>query len=408
MSTLYVPGVLHKNEVTFIMGLDDKSYVNILLEKYINGSISSLEKQKFFDLISYTESEEVAKEYILSHLNSFEVDDKISDEFDSDKIFNKVLSELKLEKVPGSQTSILNRNGKPGLRRIAFRVAGIAAGLIVAFLLGELYITKVKMYTPRAAVATTFSEIRAPLGSNSEVSLPDGTQVILNAGSILRYRSDYNTDNRDISLIGEGYFKVAKNIEIPLKVSAGNINVKAVGTEFNIKAYEDEGTIETTLVEGKVEISQSGLNEDIDKYVDLNPNQKAIYIKETKDFTIAEIKNTVAPVSKPVRTIYDNILISPKVDISQVVAWTQGKLIFRGESLEKLCVELQRKYDVTFIFGDEEIKKFRFSGVLLDETLEQVLNVIELTAPIKHYVEGKSVFMRSDREQLNDFSKHLK
>jgi ferric-dicitrate binding protein FerR (iron transport regulator) len=104
----------------------------------------------------------------------------------------------------------------------------------------------------------------------------------------------------------------------------------------------------------------------------------------------------------------NNILISPKVDVDQVAAWTQGKLVIKGESLEDLCIKLQRKYDVTFIFRDEEIKQFRFTGILLDETLDQVLNAVKLTAPIEYIISGKSVYMSVDKKNLNNFSKHLK
>ena len=111
---------------------------------------------------------------------------------------------------------------------------------------------------------------------------------------------------------------------------------------------------------------------------------------------------------EPIRSIISNILIAPQVNTDQVVAWTEGKLILRGESLDKLCVELERKYDVTVVFLDDEIKKFRFTGVLLDETLEQVLNVIGLTSPIRYTLDGKTVYLNSNPNSLNGFSKFMK
>lgn len=385
------------------MGKEDSSDIIVLLGKYISNNISSCEKQILFDQISYKGNEYKVKEFVLSHLHSFEAEDISSENTDSEKIFKGILSRLNLE-----DAHPVRSDRAKEIRKIILRIVTIAASLIIVFFLGGFYATEVKSSNTDKIAAPAFTEIMAPLGSKSEISLPDGTHVILNAGSILKYGSDYNYNNRDLYLEGEAYFKVTKNIELPLNVSAGNIMVKAVGTEFNIKAYDEEGTIETTLVEGKVEITQSDQGDNKSESVDLNPNQKAIYIKEARSFTLAELKDANEKLSEPVRTIYDNILISPKVDVGQVVAWTQGKLVFRSENLENLCVELQRKYDVNFIFADEEIKKFRFSGVLLDETLEQVLNVIELTAPVTHYVEGKSVYMETDREHLTDFARHLK
>jgi ferric-dicitrate binding protein FerR (iron transport regulator) len=127
--------------------------------------------------------------------------------------------------------------------------------------------------------------------------------------------------------------------------------------------------------------------------LELTPNQKAIYVKEFDRITLGKIKEIEPLAVKPAKVATDKLLVSPKVDVNQVTAWTKNKLIIRGENLENLCVKLQRKYNVTFVFGNEEIKKYRFSGVLLDETLEQVLNVIKLTAPIDYLLDGKVVLM---------------
>ena len=82
--------------------------------------------------------------------------------------------------------------------------------------------------------------------------------MILNAGSVVSYRNDYNSTNRNISLAGEAYFKVARNETIPFIVNAGSISIKALGTEFNVKAYTDENIIETTLITGKINITCEG------------------------------------------------------------------------------------------------------------------------------------------------------
>jgi len=124
--------------------------------------------------------------------------------------------------------------------------------------------------------------------------------------------------------------------------------------------------------------------------------------------TIEKIKEIEQSVMKPANVSGNNLLVSTKVDVDQVIAWTQNKLIIKGESLENLCAKLQRKYDVTFRFGNDSIKEYRFSGVLLDETLEQVLKSIKLTAPIDYVLDGKNVLMISNNEQIENYSKHIK
>ncbi|HEX3006263.1 MAG TPA: FecR family protein, partial [Bacteroidales bacterium] len=94
----------------------------------------------------------------------------------------------------------------------------------------------------------------APKSQKSRLILPDGTKVWLNSGTTLKYRTDYGFKTRDIYLDGEAYFEVAKNRSRPFLVHAATIMVKALGTSFNVKCYPEENTIETTLVEGKVQI----------------------------------------------------------------------------------------------------------------------------------------------------------
>ena len=96
----------------------------------------------------------------------------------------------------------------------------------------------------------------------------------------------------------------------------------------------------------------------------LKPNQKAIYANQSDQLTLEKIKEIEPLAVKPAKIITDKLLVSPKTDVEQVTAWTKNKLIIRSENLESLCTKLQRKYNVTFVFRDEEIKKHRFSGVL--------------------------------------------
>lgn len=381
--------------------------INALLTKFLKEELPGEGKQQLFDLISSPCNEESFKEILFSLLNVSAEDNQVTDAVDFDNVYANILAEIRHQEIINNEIHILKSKGRT--RKILLTGLSMAAVFTIAFFLGSFFTKSKNISTAEPVIIVSSTEIKAPYGSKSEIKLPDGTQVILNAGSTLKYKSDFNLTNRDLALAGEGYFKVAKNIDLPLNVNVGNISIKAVGTEFNVKAYDDEGVIETTLVNGKVEITQLGQNEGKNQFIDLIPNQKAIYIREEESFTLEKIKdNDPSLVGEPAKTIYDNILISPKVDVNQVAAWTRGKLVIRGENLGNLCIDLQRKYDVTFTFVDEEIKKFRFTGILLDETLEQVLNVIKLTAPIKYQVKGKTVFLSSDKEHLNEFSKYLK
>jgi transmembrane sensor len=383
----------------------DKKEIEILFSKYLENKCTQEEKHQIVELLANSSSEKSSEEVLISQLNEFQEGQNEFHSVDFERIYNELLSEIQRREAGGSQKHLLQKTIK--VRRLVLNGISIAAVICIAFFLGTIFNrNRNKIIGPEQPETSSFVEIKAPLGARSEVRLNDGTEVMLNAGSSIRYSSDYNSLNRDLVLEGEAYFKVAKNIDLPLVVNAGNINIKATGTEFNVKAYSDESIIETTLVNGKVEISQKG-NNDKDRILVLEPNQKAIYAYQSDQLTLEKIKEIEPLAVKPAKIITDKLLVSPKTDVEQVTAWTKNKLIIKKENLESLCTKLQRKYDVTFIFRDEEIKKYRFTGVLLDETFQQVMDVIKLVAPVDYLLDGKTVLMFSNKEQAEKYSKNL-
>jgi transmembrane sensor len=385
------------------MELKDNRDLEVLLNKYSEGELTDEEKRQLSDLLNSTDNEKRVLKVLSSELREYNEDNGDNDIVDFDHIYKNISFKIKQRKILEAENRKIIRRDK--IRRIFVQISSIAAVFIFAFFLGStLQVIDHKKSTVLEN-NLSYSEIKTPFGAKSKVTLSDGTQVMLNAGSILKYGNDFNSDNRNLVLEGEAYFKVAKNADLPLIVNAGNISIKAVGTEFNVKAYKDEGVIETTLIEGSVEILENAKDNRINTLFDLKPNQKAIYIKESNLLTINSIKDNYPLAAKPAEVINDKILISPKVDVNQVVAWTQNQLIIKSESLEDISIKLQRKYDVRIIFGDNNIKSYRFSGVLEDEPIEQVLDAIKLTAPISFLIDGKTVLLLSNKDQTARFSK---
>ncbi len=369
---------------------------DILIKKYLENKCTPEEKNQLLLLLGSYGNERSSKESLLSHLNEFKEARNENISADFEKIYYELVTEINRRETGEAERQLLQKRIK--IKRFVLQGISAAAIFCIAFLLGAIFNRpKNIISTEQAITAPAYYEIKAPFGARSEIRLNDGTEVLLNAGSSIKYRSDYNSDNRDLVLEGEAYFKVARNLSLPMVVNAGNINIKATGTEFNVKAYSDEGMIETTLVTGEVEISPTGkINKD--RTLVLKPNQKAIYAQKSDQLTLEKIKEIEPLAIKSAKSIAGDILISSKTDVEQVTAWTKNKLIIRSENLESLCTKLQRKYNVTFIFKDEEIKKHRFSGVLLDETFQQVMDVIKLTAPVDYIIDGKTVMLFSSND----------
>ena len=382
--------------------MSKKHIIESLLAGYVEGRLSPEEKNQFFDLMADSDNESVFRNLLMKNIYAFSVTDSgKGKDPDFSNIYSRITLEIdRKDCEEDKQKSVRKRMV---IRSLLINIISAAAVFALAFFIGRLTARNPEI---KSESSVSLSEIKAPYGSRSEIKLPDGTTVILNAGSFLSYSNEYNHSNRNVTLKGEAYFKVEKNELVPFIVNAGPLSITALGTEFNVKAYDDENSIETTLVTGKVAIAREGSVDD-SQVIDLNPNQKAIFIRNEKGFVLEDVKGSVKDSIEPVQTLMTNILIAPQVNVDEVVAWTEGKLILKGESLDRLCVELERKYDVSIVFREEEIKKFRFTGVLLDETLEQVLNVIKLTAPINYSLDGKTVYLSSDPESLDDFSKHI-
>jgi ferric-dicitrate binding protein FerR (iron transport regulator) len=388
------------------MGSNKLADLKGLLTNYLDRKCTADEKARLYNLLIMPENESSVKEILLQHLHEFDETSSESD-VDFDRIYQGIITEI--ENREELEDEKLRMEKRVGNIRLFKNIGRVAAIFIPAFVFGVLF-----MYLNGRSInsisSKSFCEIKAPLGAKSEITLPDGSHVLLNAGSTLKYYSDFNIKNRNLLLEGEAYFKVAKNKRIPLIVNAANISIRAVGTEFNVKAYKNEGLIETTLIEGVVEISKEEDIADQSEKISLRPNQKAVYVKENSNLSVygstngKEKRDTkVAP-----KEIYIKPVVSDNVNIAPIVAWTQDKLIFRGETLENICVKLNRKYDCTFAFENNEVKNLRFTGTLEDETLEQVLNVIKLISPIDYTINKKAVIIKENKKQASQYMKFMK
>lgn len=246
------------------------------------------------------------------------------------------------------------------------------------------------------------TEYSVPYGSRSNILLPDGSEVWINAGSVLKYSPDFSLKNREVFLSGEAFFKVAEGNKLPFEVKLKTISFKALGTSFNIKAYEDDSAIEATVTEGRIQISSAGKTLVDRSSIYLSANQKLIITnskplksKPSTQFDSSRSENQYRSIRKPISDMNSKIIsnIDPKVCTS----WKDEKWIIEQERLDNFAVMLQRRYNVKIIFANEELKEYIFSGIIKNETLEQVLDAIYLTAPIEYKVDSNTIVFQSNK-----------
>jgi len=362
-----------------------------LLEKFQSGKSNPEELRLLEEMFFDGEISEGIKSVMLNEIKDFETAGSATDT-DYDRLFQsiqKIISDHK------SKTRGLN------LRLNFMRIAAI---IVMAFVFGGTL--SYFIFNSDKKAPSSFCEVTAPLGSTSEIVLPDSSRVWLNAGSKIKYSTTYNQKNRLIYLEGEGYFIVAKNKKIPFIVDAYGFEVKAVGTEFNVKAYKGDPTVETTMVEGKVTLQHS--TESILKGVYLTPNQKATFYKKEESLTVEVIKKLEEKKEELNYIPEHRLVIAPRIDPKAIISWKENRLIIEREQLGTLAEILSRKYNFNFEFKSEDIKQISFSGTLEDETLQQVMNVIKIGSPIDYEIVGKTVIIERNEARMSEFKKLYK
>lgn len=289
---------------------------------------------------------------------------------------------------------------------LLFRVA--AAVLLIGVLgIGSVFVFR----NPKAKSVITYFEALAPKGSRSFITLSDGSTVWLNSGTKLRYQSNFGQESRNLFLEGEAYFVVAKNPALPFRVKTSDVWITAIGTAFNVKAYNDEGIIETTLEKGEVRIDaldDSRLKSDSSP-VFLKPNQRAVFVKRSKNLSVNNTaqKSQISTDKPAVKVKTISLKIDSMVDTKLTTSWKDSRWIFKSEKLIKLSPILERRYDIIVTFRDSVLRSYKFTGTLKEESLEQVLKAMCLAAPIRYEINHNQVLFFDDSGKKNKYHKPL-
>lgn len=236
---------------------------------------------------------------------------------------------------------------------LVFKVAAIAASLLVPILL----ISTFYFYNESTLIANQDVVIQTGKGERVNVTLPDGTSVYINTETKLSYNpKTFNKKHRQVTFDGEGYFSVSHNIEAPFKVSSDGMQLKVLGTKFNLRARENQSDIFVDLLEGHVAL-QSNVSAN---FQELFANESALFNKNTGVFNVSKRQN------------------------NQVIAWVKGDLVFNNLPLKEVVESIERNYNVKFEISS---KKFNvddiFTGTLPINNIFEVIEILQKTYNVK-------------------------
>jgi transmembrane sensor len=370
-----------------------KSDIKELLWRYFEGNATLEEADYISEWLD--KSEENNQQYVTTKKAFIEVGaDLLTDPEIVERAYNRFQDRIHTaEWKAGIEKQLKNKK----LQSIVWRYAAI-----FIFLLG----TGILLYVVKSNRGSLFSnamcELQVPYGARSQLTLPDGSMIWLNAGSKIKYNRDFGINSRDVYLNGEAYFDVEKS-KHPFIVHTSYLDLKVLGTSFNVKAYPDEELIEATLVKGSIRVE----NKSTGKPLYLKPREKLT-------FNIADMKYSIGSSDQQKSAAIDSstkdtdvvktklkentIRIKENVNTDEATSWKDGKLVINNEPLEELTRKLERKYDITFVFNSEVLKNYSYSGTLRDFPLEQVLKALELTSPIQYKIKEKTVTLSYNRE----------
>lgn len=271
--------------------------------------------------------------------------------------------------------------GRRNNRRLVIAAAVLSIGIIFFFFI----------YTLRNTVSTNSpgpqknlqSEISTKAGSRSKIQLPDGSSVWLNGGSKLVYDNlNFGKKIREVTLIGEGYFDVVKNSEKPFIIHANKLNIKVLGTAFNVKAYPGEKNTETSLIRGSIEVTIKNRTEKIM----MNPNDKLIVSNDEvePDRMNNNAKTKVAAGSDVFMAMRSLTIANDESTVIET-AWVDNKLVFDKETFEEVALKMEKWYGVSIRITDDQLKLQQLTGTFEKETVAEALHALKLSTPIFRY-----------------------
>jgi len=341
-----------------------KAIENFFRDKY--------SRKEYFSIQNEFEKEEADKDFLEELEHQWQtIKDEPVEGFHKQTIWNRIVTQLEFR----NPAKVKPFHVLGLLQRVA---AVLFIPLVISF---SIYFYLTNSFHQGEA----WAEIVCPSGVRTEFQLPDGSTGVLNSESTLRYASNFQL-NRTVQLNGQAYFDVVKDKKHPFDVVTKEIRVQVLGTSFSVTAYPDQIKEEIVLKTGKVQVS--GMDQK--PLALLSPDQQFVLDKAKQKYDIENVNATA------------------------LISWIDGKLVIQNERFEEVAERLNRWYHVQIEIKDQKLKDYKYYGTFENETIDEVLRLIALTAPIKYKevervklpdgtFSQRKIILTTDERRVNDF-----
>jgi len=351
----------------------------LLLTKKLTDELDPAEQGEFSDFV---ESSELCKRQY-EFFKSYWVQDH-EQYSNSDLMFQKILNKITVPEEGAKEDESVKRSRGRGFMLL---ISTIAALLIIALGVSFLIVRQ-----PDVNTNTKLEHIKTASRVKSKVTLSDGTIIMLNSETVLRYPPEFKGKTREVYLDGEAYFDVTKDHEHPFIVHAGKMSIRVIGTAFNIRSYANDPASETTLIRGAIEVTLADRPSD---RIILKPNEKLV-LRSTPIKEINVKKRQSVLNRDSVNTSYAlTTLTYLKPNDTTVVetSWVNNHLVFKDEEFKAIANQMERWYGIKIKFKNNDVKKYRFTGVFDKETIYQALKALQMIEPFTYKQDNGAIYI---------------
>ncbi len=323
-----------------------KKDISQIVGKKLTNSLSPIEEKELKEWLLTTNNNQIAYQKIKS---AWEQPSVMENEIDTDHVFQRLQYRLHKEQ-------------QKKIHRISLVRWKIAVSILILLSVG---LSSALLWNSNRSSYSMI--LQTGKGQRSFAQLPDGSKVWLNADTKLEV-GDFTKNKRTIELSGEAQFQVVHDSKHPFVVSCNRLNVKVVGTVFDVRAYVDEKIIKTSLLEGSVLVQTNDKEES--KAITLKPGQVAIFDKNREYFLVKKEKH-----------------------VEENISWRDGVSVFHSIPFNQLIHELERSYNVKIIYNESDFTNLHYSGTIDNLKITQVLDILSYTMPIKHKMDKNIIYI---------------